>query len=104
MPRESLMIEVLAATFSSDGSELTDREWQSLQQIVRAYPPDTNVDLGVATQLVSAFLTARFPALVNEEVLFNRMSLRVAGSLWSHPVGKQRLLRFWELISEHVRS
>jgi hypothetical protein len=104
LPREGLMTEVLAATLSGDGSSLTDIEWQSLQQIARSYPPQTEVDLGVATQLVTAFLLARFPILADETTLFNKMSLRVAGSLWSHPAGKQRLIRFWELISGQVRS
>ncbi len=104
LPHEGLMTEVLAATLTGDGTALTKDEWEAIEQVARAYPPETEVDLGIVSQLVSAFLASRFPALVSEKVLFNRMSLRLSGALWSHPVGKQRLIRFWELISGHVRS
>jgi len=103
LPNEGLINQVLAATLSGDGSVLTDHEWEAIEQVARAHAPGTVVDLGIASQVVTAFLASRFPTLASQRDLLNRMSFRIAGSLWSHPVAKQRLIRFWELISGHVR-
>lgn len=104
LSHESLMSQVLEATLMSDGTTLTESELESLSQVARAHPPHTNLQLGLVCELVSALLKTRFATLSQEHVALHQMSLRIAGSLWTHPRSQQHMIRFWELLSSDVRK
>ena len=104
LSHESLITQVLEATLTSGGTTLTEAELESLSQVARAHPPHTNLQLGLVCELVSALLKARFAKLSQEHATLHQMSLRIAGSLWTHPRSQQHLIQFWELLSSDVRK
>ena len=104
LSHESLITQVLEATLTSSGTTLTEGELESLLQVARAHPPHTNLQLGLVCELVSALLKTRFTTLSREHATLHHMSLRIAGSLWTHPRSQQQLIRFWELLSSDVRK
>ena len=103
-PQESLIAQVLEATLTGRDTSLTDTEWEALSQVARAYPPHTPLQLALVCQLVSTLLKTRFESLAMEQSMFHQMSLRIAGSLWTHPQSQKHLIRFWELLSSEVRK
>jgi hypothetical protein len=101
---ESLMSHVLEATLVGGDSSLTEAEWESLSQVAREHPPNASLQLAIACQLVTALLKTRFATLSQDKATLHQMSLRIAGSLWTHARSQQHLLRFWELLSSEVRK
>lgn len=104
LSHESLISQVLEATLTSGGTALTESELESLSQVARAHPPHTNLQLGLVCELVSALLKTRFATFSQEHATLHQMSLRIAGSLWTHPRSQQQMIRFWELLSSDVRK
>ncbi len=102
--QESLISQVLEATLAGGDTTLTETEWEALAQVARAHPPKTHLQLALVCQLVSTLLKTRFATLAQEQSMFHQMSLRIAGSLWTHPRSQQHLIRFWELLSSDVRK
>ncbi len=102
--QDSLITQVLEATLAGGDTTLTDDEWGALSQVARAHPPNTELQLALVCQLVSTLLKTRFEKLSQEKSMFHQMSLRIAGSLWTHPRSQQHLIRFWELLSSDVRK
>ncbi len=103
-PSESLLVKVLQATLESDGSGLSQAEWDRLFQLARTRSLDQPIDMGLVSEMIRLLLEPRFSTLGGDKAFIEKMSFRIAGSLWSHPVSKARVCRFWELISEQVRS
>ncbi len=102
--QDSLIAQVLEATLAGGNTSLNEAEWESLAQVARAHPPGTPLQLALVCQLVSSLLNTRFPKLADEKAMFHQMSLRIGGSLWTHPRSQQHLNRFWELLSSDVRK
>ena len=96
--REDLLRQVIETTFSGASQDLSEQEWESLRNVVRMHPKTTALDLGLVCQLVKALIETRFSSLKQDEAMFQRMCLRISGTLWSHPVSNDRLKRFWELL------
>lgn len=102
--QSSLISQVLEATLTGGNSSLSEAEWAALSEVARAHPPATPLQLALVCELVSAFLKTRFDSLAQDKAMFHKMTLRIAGSLWTYPRSQQHLIRFWELLSSEVRK
>lgn len=98
---EKLLLQVIEATLHGDDESLSDGEWEAVCSVARAHPA-CDLELGILSELVAAFIAERFKSLADDPQLVQRMSMRIAGSLWTHAASKGRLHRFWQQISEHA--
>ena len=99
---ERLLHEVIEATLRGEGDSLSEAEWEAICGVARSRR-GRPLDLPTAADLVAAFLSQRFAAAEDTQLL-ERMSLRISGSMWAHPAAQTRLRRFWDQLLEHTRD
>ena len=95
-----LLLEVIEETLRGEDAGLSEQEWESLRGVARSRP-DQPLDLATLSVLVTTLLADRFETFAGDPVSLQRMSMRISGSLWAHPISQARLHRFWEQLLGH---